>query len=516
MYLLTAQEMRNFDQYTIEHVGLPGVVLMENAGRAVAEEIQEAYPNPGRAVVLAGSGNNGGDGFVVARYLNHMGWNVNVWLVGVKEKMSPDAQIHYRACQSLIQVYHDPIARLEELQQQLSDADVIVDAMLGIGTKGRLRSPFSQVVELVNQRKKGWVVAVDLPSGVETDTGKVGTEAIRADLTITFAHRKWGHILRPGADFTGRCKVVEIGIVPNQEPISKINHPRHWQHVLMDRSPWSHKGDYGHLLIIGGSSGMTGAAVMAAQSAFRTGIGKVTITVPESEQQICASQVPQAMTWSWPGTKQFQPNSYRMFLERSREFSAVTIGTGLGRFSGEDQWLGTLLKQIQVPLILDADALNILANYPEILNHRSRSLTTICTPHPGEMARLLDCSVREVEANRSTIALDYAKKTGMIVVLKGRYSVIAFPDGSQRINLSGHASLAKAGSGDLLTGIIGSFMAQGLDPKEAVSAGVYIHGKAGELAVSNSSHSVIYTDILAQLGPILHQLTSKPTYFPGN
>jgi len=516
VFLLTAQEMRDFDRYTIEHVGLPGVVLMENAGRAVVREIKKRFPQPQTAVVLAGSGNNGGDGFVVARILAQDGWTVYPWLVGASEKMSADAKVHYQVCQHFVTVEQDPIQHWSRLQKQLEQATVIVDAMLGIGTKGGLRSPLDRIATFVNQQTHAWVVAVDIPSGVETDTGKVGNVAVRANQTVTFAYPKWGHLLRPGADYTGEWKVADIGIVPAHQPLTSMNHPSNWLQSLAPRSPWSHKGTFGHLLVIGGAAGMLGAAIMAKEAAFRTGVGKVTLTVPESQQAICASKVTQAMVWSWPGEQQFDPESYQWFRQRHRDFSAVAIGTGLGRFAGEERWLSQLLEQIEVPVVLDADALNILAAYPQLLQSRQRKQTIICTPHPGEMARLLDCSVREVEANRATVARDFATQTGMIVVLKGRYSIIAFPDGRQVVNATGHPALAKAGSGDLLTGIIGSFLAQGIEPEQAVQMAVYLHGKAGEKAVTSSAYSVVYTDILAQLGPVLHQLTSEPTYFPGN
>lgn len=489
---------------------------MENAGRAVVQEIHKQFSQPHAAVVLAGPGNNGGDGFVVARILACAGWTVYPWLIGAKEKMSADAKTHYHACRHVVEIYHDPLQQWDRLHRHLQQATVIVDAMLGIGTKGGLRSPFDQVVSLVNKQKKAWVVAVDLPSGVETDTGKVVHDAVKADLTVTFAHPKWGHILRPGADYVGEWKVVDIGILPNQVPSASINHPASWQHSLRPRSPWSHKGTFGHLLVIGGAEGMLGASTMAGEAALRTGVGKVTLAVPESQHAACANKVTQAMVWSWPGMKQFEEESYSCFQQRKGDFSAVAIGPGLGRFLGEEKWLGALLRQIETPLILDADALNILADYPELITCRDRALPTVCTPHPGEMARLLQVSTKEVEENRSTIARDYAQRTGMMVVLKGRYSIIAFPDGRQVVNITGHPALAKAGSGDLLTGIIGSFIAQGIEPDQAVKMAVYIHGKAGEQAITSSEYSVLYTDILAQLGPILHQLTAKPTYFPGN
>nr|WP_232345612.1 NAD(P)H-hydrate dehydratase [Paenactinomyces guangxiensis] len=507
--MVTAKEMRNLDRYTIDHLGVPGVVLMENAGKAVAEEIMHRFPEPKTAVILCGSGNNGGDGWVVARHLQFRGWKVYLWLVGAVEKMAPDARVFYEVCQRLTRIEIDPQQERDQLRRHLEQADVVVDALLGTGATGQLRPHIAEVVALVNQQSKAFVVAVDLPTGVDADTGGVLTEAVQADLTVTFAFPKWGHYLRPGADYSGEVKVADIGLSPcaspELEPSARINLPSDWQHHLPPRSAWAHKGTHGHLLVVGGSRGMLGAAVMAGEAAYRTGAGLVTITVPSSEQLPLSAKVTQQMVWSWPGESTFSPDSWQMIEERRTRFSAVAIGPGLGRFAGEADWLGELMKRMEVPMVLDADALNILSDHPSLLQKRPSPFATVLTPHPGEMARLLACSVAHVESSRRQAAGELAQKTGAVVVLKGRYTIVAFPDGKQILNLTGSPALAKGGAGDLLTGMIGSLLAQRIPLGAAVPMAVYLHGKAGELAVSSVPHSVMFSDILSAIGPALRQ-----------
>jgi NAD(P)H-hydrate epimerase len=505
--------MRELDRYMIEEIGLPGVVLMENAGKAVADEITRRFAKPKTAVVLAGTGNNGGDGWVTARHLVYRGWRVHLWLVGTEEKLTYDARVFYSICKRLAPInYFNPEER-EHLARHLAEADVIVDAMLGTGAKGELRPPVAEVVRLIDAVRDRFVVAVDLPTGVDADTGAVFSEAVQADLTVTFEYPKWGHYLRPGAERCGQVKVAKIGIAPVErgtrlEPSARLNLPLWWEAYAKPRMEWAHKGTYGHLLVVGGAKGMLGAVTMAGEAAYRTGVGYVTLTVPESERLPLAVKTTQELIWSWPGEGVFAADSFTAFLERKCRFSAVAIGPGLGRFAGEERWLGELMAHVEVPLVLDADACNILADYPHLLNKRPPSVPTVLTPHPGEMARLVGLSVAQVEAERPKIANYFAMKTGTIVVLKGRYSVIAFPDGRQMLNLTGSPALAKAGSGDLLTGMIGALLAMRIPAVHAVPMAVYMHGKAGEKAGTHP-HSVMFSDLLKAIAQVYRELLVK-------
>ncbi|MDA8352485.1 MAG: NAD(P)H-hydrate dehydratase [Firmicutes bacterium] len=510
MYLYTAQEMRDLDRYTIEQFGMPGAVLMENAGQKAARALLDRFSEANRAVILAGSGNNGGDGFVIARHLAAAGWDVSVWLSGSVEKMSPETRAFYGVCRKMgltVKAY-DP-SRSQELAADLGRADVGVDALLGTGVRGRLREPVQSILRMVKEIRPRYILAVDVPSGVDTDTGAVLGEIAGADLTVTFAAPKWCHYLPPAAKFCGELQVVDIGIpaaaVEHHPPRAQVNTPALWQHHLSPRSPWSHKGTYGHLLVLGGSRGMLGAAAMSGMAALRTGAGMATLGVPRGQEIAMAAKVTEALVWGWPDEAEgrFSGELPPDWEERLNRFDAVAAGPGLGRFEGEGAWLEALLHRTPCPLVLDADALNILSR--DLTPLKERPQETVLTPHPGEMARLTGTSVQEVEASRHRVARNLAEETGATVVLKGTFTVIASPDGEQVVNTSGHPALAKAGSGDVLTGVLGALIAQGIPVKQAVPMGVYLHGLAGRLAVTDSTHSVLASDVIAQLGRAIHQ-----------
>ncbi|QKG85457.1 NAD(P)H-hydrate dehydratase [Kroppenstedtia pulmonis] len=510
MYLFTAQEMRDLDRYTIMHTGIPGTVLMENAGRGVAHRIQEYVRGRKTAVVLAGSGNNGGDGFVVARYLVNAGWNVFLWRWGSVEQMSEETRTFYQVCENIgLKGQKVDLSFPEELTRQLEQADVVVDALLGTGIQGPLRQPMAELIHLINRKSNGFVVAVDLPSGVNTDTGAVETDAVQADLTVALAAPKWCHYLYPGADYCGELVVEEIGIpkptLGQPTPRTRLNLPAIWESNLTPRSRWSHKGHFGHLLVVGGSRGMAGAVALAGSAALRAGAGLVTIAVPRGQEPILATKVTEAMVWGWPdnGLSCFTEEFPSDWSRQNRKWKTVVVGPGLGRFQGEQSWLKRILLEVTAPIVLDADALNILSHDSSVLKQRQG--LTVLTPHPGEMARLTKQTVQQVEANRFRIAVEWAKTYGVIVVLKGTHTIIAYPDGTQWVNPTGTPALAKGGSGDILAGMLGSFLVQGIPPEQAVPIGVYLHGLAGEKAVSSTEQSVLATEVIASIGPAIHQ-----------
>ncbi|PTX58890.1 NAD(P)H-hydrate epimerase [Melghirimyces profundicolus] len=510
MYLYTAQEMRDLDRYTIESMGMPGVALMENAGGACARTLMKRFPEAKRVVVLAGSGNNGGDGFVIARYLSTAGWNVSVWRSGPAEKMSPETRAFHEVCRNMgLAVKPFEPGREGELTTDLGQADVAVDALLGTGVRGELREPVRRIVQTLNRSRPPFLLSVDVPSGVNTDTGEVAGEAVHADLTVTFAAPKWCHYLLPGAKACGEVEVAPIGIpqaaVERHPPRTRINGPALWEDHLLPRSRWSHKGTHGHLLVLGGSRGMLGAAALSGMAALRTGAGMVTLGVPQGQEIPLSAKVTEALVWGWPegDDRCFTRATPPDWEKRLSGFDAVAVGPGLGRFDGETEWLEDLLFSIPCPLVLDADALNGLAGNPSILKKRGKP--TVLTPHPGEMARLTGISVKEVESSRHRIALELAEKTGAAVVLKGTYTVIAFPDGRQVVNTTGTPALAKAGSGDVLTGVLGALLARGLPVESAIPLGVHLHGLAGRLAVTASDHSVLASDVIEKIGDALHQ-----------
>ncbi|SDX33395.1 NAD(P)H-hydrate epimerase [Marininema mesophilum] len=510
MHLYTAQEMRDLDQYTIRELGIPGAVLMENAGRVAAEELMRRHPGTGRAVVLVGGGNNGGDGFVIARHLWSAGWEVSVWLVGTEEKMSAETAANYHVCRKLkLQVERFTQDKGAALSDSLQQADVVVDALLGTGIKGPLRPPYGELIQRVNRDTKGWVLAVDVPSGVESDDGGVVTDAIRAEVTVTLAGPKWCHYLRPGAEYVGELVIADIGIpevaAEEQGPATCLNSPKEWRESLTPRSPWSHKGTHGHLLVLGGSKGMLGAVKMSGEAAYRTGAGMVTLGVPESQVMVLASSVTEALLWGWPedGEGYFSRTLPWDWSKRCSRLQAIAIGPGLGKVSDGGEWLSQLL-QSDHPLVLDADGLNLLAENPTLL--QGRRAPTILTPHPGEMARLLGTSAQLVERSRRYVAKEWAQAQGVTVVLKGTHTIIATPEGRQWIQPKASPALAKAGSGDVLTGMIGALLARGWPASTAALAGVWLHGSAGELAVTSSAHSVLATDVIDRIGDAIHQI----------
>lgn len=510
LYLYTAQEMRNLDRYAIETIGMPGAVLMENAGQAVTRQLLQRHRGPGTATVLAGTGNNGGDGYVIARLLASAGWQVRLWQMGPEEKMSVETRLFRDACaRSEPRPLHWTRERLPDLVDDLHRSEWVIDAILGTGIQGVAREPLQTVIAVVNREARGRILAVDIPSGVVTDTGAVPGKAVQADWTITLAGPKWGHYLRPGAEHCGRLTVADIGIpaaaVRAHPPTARLNGVDVWGKHLVPRSPWSHKGTHGHLLVAGGSRGMLGAAALAALAAYRTGVGIVTVAVPESQQTAMASQVTEPLVWGWPdhGDGGFADTPPVGWEERRSRFGAAAVGPGLGRLP-QVAWLNPFLD-LGCPVVLDADALNLLSRDPSIL--RRSASEVVLTPHPGEMARLAACTVAEVEADRPGVARDWAREYGVTVVLKGSHTIIAAADGSCVVEGDTAPALAKAGSGDVLTGILGAWLARGVPPFVAAALSVHLHGCAGRLAVVDTPDSVVATDVVRAIGPALHQLT---------
>ncbi|PTM53309.1 NAD(P)H-hydrate dehydratase [Desmospora activa] len=509
MYLYTAQEMRDLDRYAIETIGVPGAVLMENAGQAVTRQLLKRHPGLGRATVLAGTGNNGGDGYVIARLLASAGWHVRLWQLGPTAKMSAETRLFRDVC---LRSQPHPLQweqeRLPDLVDDLRRSDWVIDAMLGTGVRGQPREPLQTVIAAVNRETRGRILAVDLPSGVETDTGAVPGKAVQADWTVTLAGPKWGHYLQPGAEHCGELTVADIGIpaVAHQThpPTARLNGIDEWGEYLHPRSPWSHKGTHGHMMVVGGSRGMLGAAALASMAAYRTGVGMVTVAVPEGQETAMASQVTEPLVWGWPdrGDGGFADSLPLGWDERKNRFRAVAVGPGLGRVSNVT-WLKPLLE-LGCPVVLDADGLNLLAREPAIL--RQVASTVVLTPHPGEMARLAACTVSEVEANRPGVARDWAREYGVTVVLKGSHTIIAAADGSCVVEGNVAPALAKAGSGDVLTGILGAWLARGIPPFAAAALSVHLHSRAGRLAVVDTPDSVVATDVVRAIGPALHQL----------
>ncbi|MDD3652871.1 MAG: NAD(P)H-hydrate dehydratase [Desulfotomaculaceae bacterium] len=491
MRVITAAEMKKLDQKTIEEYGVPGVVLMENAGRQVVEVIRQVLGNNVRGkvvTVFVGKGNNGGDGFVIARHLFNMGAEVKVLALADVEDIKGDAAINLKAWQKMGQ-------RIYSLHQGdsinivrlvLMNTDLIVDAIYGTGFHGKMSDRAGRIVEVLNGSGKP-IVSVDIPSGLEADTGKVHGPCIQAAHTVTFALPKLGLILEPGAVYTGELHVVDISIPPmlieKEAPQRYIITAELVKEWLPPRPPAAHKGSFGRVLVVAGSRGMTGAAYLVGEAALRTGAGLITVAVPESLHNILETKLSEVMTVPLPdtGNGSLSQSARQSILNLLDNASVLALGPGISTLPEVVTLVRELLPSVRVPCVLDADALNALAG--EVETMRKVQAPVIITPHPGEMARLLDISTKEIQEDRISVAEKAAVTWNVVTLLKGARTVVAAPSGAIYINPSGNPGMATGGSGDVLTGVIASLVAQGLEPVQAASAGAFIHGLAGDLGV---------------------------------
>jgi NAD(P)H-hydrate epimerase len=497
MKVVTASEMQEIDRRTIKDCGIPGPVLMERAGIAVAEKIKEMF-EPGKLIVLAGAGNNGGDGIVIGRELHNSGWNVRVFLLLKEDKLSPDCLAQYRAAKQI----GVPIDFRTKIDMADLHAAVVVDALFGTGLSKDIKGALAQTIDLINASNAP-VISVDIPSGVSSDDGKVMGTAVKARATVTFGAPKRGHFLHPGAEYAGELFVENIGF-PEQffDDIScNLLDKDEMQSILPPRPRYSHKGDYGHVLVVAGSKGKTGAAFMCAKACLMSGAGLVTIGVPEGLMDVFQSRVTEEMCLPLPDRGDGTLSSKAAdvitgFLENGAD--VLTIGPGIGVSDDTKAVINGIVKNVSSPMVFDADALNCMGSAAGGLKKTQGPL--VLTPHPGEFARLSRQKIDEIEGDRIEAALSYAQEASVTLVLKGVPTVVADSDGRSFINPTGNPSMAKAGSGDVLTGIIASFMGQGLTAVDASSLGVYIHGMAGDLAASEFGlQSVLASDIIGAI-----------------
>jgi len=467
MYLVTAAEMRELDRLTIEEYGTPGHILMERAGAGVTEALLSAFPHVRKAPVLvfAGKGNNGGDGLVVARLLKKKSIACEVFLVGKKDHVKGDALRNLTAFLRLrgrVTEVTDPSA-LDLVQKKIARCGLIVDALLGTGLNAPVQGIMASLIDLISASGVP-VVAVDIPSGLDADHGQPLGTAVQADLTVTFAYPKLGHIVHPGAALIGQLAVVDIGIVPEAlavvRPQLTLLTAEEVGALIRVRQPEAHKGDFGHLLIVAGARGKSGAAVLCSSAALRVGTGLVTLAGPSSLNAVFSSVLIEAMTVPVPerpdGSLSLDEEILTTALQGK---SAVAFGPGVGVSSETIALTRWLLTRSERPMVIDADGLNCLATDPNIL--REAQIPVILTPHPGEMARLMKSSNAEVQAQRLEMARAFARQYRCYLVLKGAQTVIAAPDGRAWINPTGNPGMASGGMGDALTGILGGQRAIG-------------------------------------------------------
>ena len=497
--LLDAETMRGVDRWAIEERGVPSLELMERAGAGVTRIVERLAPD-GVAVVVCGKGNNGGDGLVLARLLREAGRSVTVVCAAPPDDFAGDARVNFERLpgERPLELEEDRV----RAEQALGDASVIVDALLGTGFEGEPRGAVGEAIEAVNAAR-AQVVSVDVPSGVDASTGVASGAAVRAAVTATFHAGKPGLWIAPGKTHAGTVETIEIGIPrgwPGAATIGLIV-PSVFE-LLPRRGPSSTKFISGHVLIAGGSRGLTGAPRMAAHAAMRAGAGYVTAFVPESLQAILATAgPPELMTRGLPddGDGGLTAAGVDDVLEASERGGALALGPGLGRSDGAVKFARELARKAKVALVLDADGLNAHAGRLGELS--ARSGPTVLTPHAGELGRLLEVGSEEIERERLRHARAAAEQAQAVVVLKGDDTLIADPSGRVAVSPGGTPALATAGTGDVLTGVIAALLAAGLDPFTATAAGVSLHAQAGREAArrQGAAEGVLASDVIAAL-----------------
>jgi len=477
--------MKEADRQTIEVLGLPGAVLMEVAGQRVAQFIIDNYNFNCHVTVAAGPGNNGGDGMVIARVLLQAGFSVSVWSTVRQEAYRGDAAINREFLDALSLPVKTLLtsADLEPFKTDINKSGLIVDALLGVGVNREVSGLMADVIGIINDSGATPVLAVDIPSGVSADDGLIKGCAVRADYTITFAFPKYGLMIGQGAEIAGKVYVAEINIPPflaANQPVELVTIEKVTE-ALPVHGLNTHKGSRGKALLVAGSGGMCGAAVLAAQSAIRGGAGLVYLAAPESACAVLEAKLTEPIIIALPEKEPgiLDHASIALVLEKASECNALAIGPGLKPHPSVFMLIEKVIAASQVPVVLDAGALEALAAKPEVL--KGAGCPVVVTPHPGEMGRLAGKSTADIQKNRLSAALEYAVLWNAVLLLKGFNSIIALPDGRAFINPTGGPGLATAGSGDLLTGLIVSLIAQGLTAEEAAVTGAFIHGLAGDL-----------------------------------
>jgi len=511
MLVLTASEMADVDRQTIEDIGIPGIVLMENAAQGAASFFLEMFPDllKRRVAVLAGSGNNAGDGFAVARIFHNKGGSVRVFCLRPPDRLRGDALTNYQVLKNI----GVPIAEWDEEQgfdrqwKEVSESDLIVDAILGTGLNSEVTGLFRMVIEAMNGLSVP-ILAIDVPSGLDAGAGKPLGIAVRATATATFGFPKVGHLVDPGSDYVGRLRVIDIGIPPKVAESS--NARRYWvdekfvSDWLKPRSPSIHKGRAGHVAVLSGSRGKTGAATLICQGAARVGAGLVTLFIPSSLNHILEVKLTEAMTLPIAETDDQTPSESALpeILEFLKGKQAFAMGPGIGLHAQTVALVKALVRKVPCPMVLDADALTALAEEPQFL--RRASVPVIVTPHPGEMARLVHGTVQGVEESRLETASLFSREHGVTVVLKGRRTIISAPDGRTAINSTGNSAMASGGMGDALTGMIAGFLGQGFEPFRAACLGVYVHGLAADMRIGRiASRGLLASDVIDEIPRVI-------------
>ncbi len=509
MKVVTAAAMRELDRRTIEEHGTPGALLMERAATGVAREVLSlvrgsklSFP---AVLCIAGRGNNGGDACAAARLLHERGVSVSLWLAGRASDLQGDAAVHFRRMQAAGVVCRE-LPDAEQWRQVADEpllADIVVDGVLGTGATGAPRGTAEAAIAFIRMAAhRALILAVDIPSGLDADTGIAAGVAVQADVTVTFGLPKSGLLQQGALDYVGSVKVTDIGIpdayvaeLADESDVEFLDAVD--VRALLPRRPrQSHKGDYGRVLLVGGAAGYSGAMSLAAAAALRGGAGLVHVLVPRSLVPVVAAAVPSAMVQGGieTNTGELSSDVWADMRRTLDQFQAVLIGPGLTRGGDALVLVKQILRDCRCPLVLDADAITVLQGQPDAISHAA--CPVVMTPHPGEFAQLFEQDTEAVQADRAGMALAAAKLTGATVALKGAGTVVVQRDRLPTVSMAGNPGMAAGGSGDVLAGLIVALLGQGLDSWAATCAGVYLHGRAGDLAALRDTQACMDAALL--------------------
>jgi hydroxyethylthiazole kinase-like uncharacterized protein yjeF len=517
MKVLTSAQMRDIDRTAIDTLGIPSLVLMENAGIQVTRAILKRFPRIAEenVAIVAGKGNNGGDGFVVARHLRNLGCEPTVLLLASKADVGGDAAVNLRIAGN-VGIDIEEIATPEAWNKrrvELFHASLVVDAIFGTGLMKPAEGLYATVIADIN-KSRGFKVAVDIPSGLSSDTQLVIGPVVRADLTVALAAPKVGHVLPPAEDFVGELEIAGIGIPPSlfDDETLKLTfvESKDIQAMFGRRKRDTHKGTYGHLFVLAGSMGKTGAAVMAGKAALRTGAGLVTIGTPRSCLPLVARGMMELMTEPLPETheKTLSEDASPRIIEILKGKDALLLGPGISTHPSTAKLVFSLLPKIRIPVLIDADGLNIISQDPSVL--KTLKAPAVLTPHPGEFGRLVKLPAEEVLDRRLELVRRFAETYKVTLVLKGYRTLVATPNGRVFINPTGNPGMATGGSGDVLSGMVASLLIQEKDAEAAVKAAVYLHGLSGDLGAEKfGERPLIAGDIIASIPHALRKIGER-------
>lgn len=494
-YIVTGDQMRYADNYTIEKMGVPSLVLMERAALQVVQTMEDEKVDCSRPLVVCGSGNNGGDGLVIARLLLLKGYDVDVWYLGNLETASEENRTQY----GIAERYGVSIRNTFEEKEY----SVIIDCIFGTGLKREITGHYREAIELLNE-KNAVKVAVDIPSGISDTTGKIWGCAFQADITVCLAFEKLGTVLFPGTEYAGKRKVVDIGIDKSALPKKQKIYTYSWtdgKKLLPKRRENSHKGTYGKVLMIVGSNGMAGAAYLSAKAAYSVGAGLIRIYTPEENRAVLQQLLPEAIITSY---NTFDRTQLKELLDWA---DVVAIGSGLGTSEMSEKIFTYTMQYAKMPCVIDGDGITILAEDLAELEYKKQ---VILTPHVKEMSRLLQCEVKEVIENRIELLKNFTRDYPVVCALKDARTFVAADEEDMYLNTTGNSAMAKAGSGDVLTGIVTGLLAHGMERKAACETAVFLHGLCGDYAKSQKgSYSVLASDLIDAISQVLRRLEEE-------